>query len=220
MPSTSQNITLIEGRVSNYGRPEILAVLDELQKIIVEGDGTQRLRSVDVATGMPPALTTVAGTRHYTCPSNCRIVSAVFTESPVAGYTADRQRGTYGEYLYDGTRYLRWALAQVTEALLGVDATLTFVDDPGDTTNVFFLDYYLKVASLDTEQVELSLPEHTHFYLREGVIAILRGESYGPTGFDLDMIEKVARKVRNKLNRGGNARSKRTPWQLQDRDYF
>lgn len=220
MPSTSQNITLIEGRISNYGRPEILAVLDELQKIIVEGDGTQRLRSVDVATGMPPTLTTVAGTRHYNCPANCQITAAVFTESPVAGYTAAQQRGTYGEYLYDGTRYLKWGLAQVTEALLGEVATLTFVDDPGTTGGVFFHDYYLKVTPLDTELVELSLPEHTHFYLREGVIAILRGESYGPNGFDLDMIEKVARKVRNKLNRGGSARAKRTPWQFQDRDYF
>jgi hypothetical protein len=192
-------------------------MLSEVQEIVY-GGGSAGVRKINPATGMPPYLVTTEGTRNYNCPADCRITNAIFRDSPLSHYSAAQDRAGYEEYLWGGRRRYRLATSQ-TEATEGVLATVTFVDDPGDTTTTLYHDYFIKATPLDTEQVELTLPGHTHFMMREAVISMLRSEGYGPSGFDIEMIERVARKIRNALNRGAQPRAMKTPWQPDYLDY-
>jgi hypothetical protein len=47
---------------------------------------------------------------------------------------------------------------------------------------------------------------------------MLSSENYGQTGFDYSIIEQIASRIRNKLNKGVQARSYETPWQDEYRD--
>jgi hypothetical protein len=67
--------------------------------------------------------------------------------------------------------------------------------------------------------VQLTIPEHLHYKMRQGVIAMLSSEEYGQTGFDTDVIDKMTRAIRNQLNRGAQARTHRTPVQEEHQQF-
>ena len=192
-------------------------MLSELQEIVY-GIGSAAVRKIDNATGMPPYLATVAGTRHYNCPADCRITNLIFVQAPTGRYRETQDITRYGE-CYWGARKMHTKAISQTEATEGVLSTVTFVDDPGTTTDKYYHDYYVKATPLTTEQVELTIPGHQHWLIREGVIRILRSESYGPSGVDIDMIERIARKIRNRLNHGSQPRAYQTAWRAEDLDY-
>ena len=209
MPTTQYNISMIKHAVQNYSREQIREVLDELQ-LIVYSENTMQTTRIDPATGMPPYIATTEGQREYDCPAECRETAAIFWESPKRQYSPSRNRALYTEYIFRNARYYKIAVTSKS-ALINTLATITFIDDPGTTIDKYFHEYFIKPTRITSEQIQLTLPEETHYYMRSGVIAMLSSENYGKTGFDTDVIEKLARKIRTKLNRGTQARSERTP---------
>ena len=166
---------------------------------------------------MPPFIVTVDGQRHYNCPSDCREVAAVFTESPERQYTLNQHRSVITEYVYRNTKYYKVAVTS-TLGMINSVATITFVDNPGDTTTNYYLEYYFRPTNITNEQIQLEIPEETHRLFRKGVIEMLSSENYGVTGKENVIIESVKKKIRNQLNRGVQARAKKTPWREEDRD--
>lgn len=216
MPSTSYNVTMIEAAVKNYSRPQILDVLDEVQKIVL-GDNLMQLAAISPATGMPPFLVTTAGQRQYDCPADCRETAAIFVAAPERVYTPAQNMAIYTEFIFRSTSY--WKIAATSKnRLLDALATVTFIDDPGDSTDRYYHYYFTTAVSLTSEDIQLIIPEETHWLLRKGVIALLGSENYGETGLDVNIMEKIGRKIRSKMNNGTQARAERTPVQLSQRD--
>jgi len=216
MPTTSYNITMIKSACGAFSRAQILEVLNEVQ-MIVFNENTMRVEKIDTATGMPPYLATVQGTRHYSCPADCRETGAIFVLNPHTGYQPTQDKGGYAEYIWRTNRYYKVAAHQQS-ATIGQLATVTFVDDPGTTTDKYYHNYFIKHTNLTAETQQLIIPEEVHYILRDGVIQMLKGELYSSGMGKIGPIEQIAHRIRNKLNKGTHARPGRTPIRDVDRD--
>jgi len=217
MPSTSSNITRIQYAVPKLGRTEILEILDEIQTIVYS-QNTAQTKYLDPSTGLPPYLATVDGQYDYDCPSNCRSTVAVFSDSPISSYSRTRPSPQAKRYYYHNKGYYKAAVASY-DATRGVLARVVFQENPGTTTTKFYHEYYMQPTELTTESVELTLPEHTHYLLRQGVTAMLSSEEYGQTGFDTSVMDDLALRIRKVLNRGQQRRMGRTPWRAEHMNY-
>ena len=219
MPSTAYNITQIKAGVQNYSREQIRDALNEIQMIVFDHPSMQNTK-ISSATGLPPFLATTQGTREYACPADCKETLNVFWEIPPQSYTPFPRRAMYSEYVYRGSSYYKIAVNS-TNALYDTLATVTFVDDPGTTTDKYFHEYITKPVAVTSETIQLSVGEETHYLLRQAVIAMMSTENYGQTGFDTSVIENTAKKIRTSLNRGAQPRSYSTPIreEFRDEDY-
>lgn len=215
MPSTSYNITMIESAVGNYSRPQILDVLNEICLVAFQ-ENTIRVEKIDPLTGMPPYIATVNNVFHYTCPSDCRETAGVFTQD-AKGYSPLRQNGVMVEYEWQNQLYWKVPIRQIS-ATRGVAATLTFVDNPGDTTNKYFHHYFIRHTPLTSELIELPFPEELHYIIRDGVIQMLRGTSYAGGMGTIGPIREIISMIRSRLNKGAHPRANRTPIRDVDRD--
>jgi len=211
MPSTSYNVSMIKNAVSEYSREQIREALNEFLQMVYAGSSIQS-EAIDPTTGMPPYLTTVQGTRYYDLGSDVRETIAIFTERPQRGYSSLRNRSYPIEYYYGGIGYLQVAIRS-QPATISSNATLTFVDDPGSTTANYFHRYYKRYTPILTEDTQIPLPEETHWKMREGVIAMLGAESYGDVGARRQLVEKIILEINNKLSKGAQGKSLKTPWQ-------
>jgi len=216
MPSTQLNITKIRNAVKNYTRQQILDELNELQ-MIVFSENTMQVKRIDPATGMPPFIATTAGQREYDCPADCRETLAVFWEQPQNQYSPSKNRAMYTQYFFRNVAYYKIAVTS-RNALIDTLATITFVDDPGTTTDKFFHEYSIKSPDLTSEEIQMAFPEEVHYLVRKAVIALLSSENYGATGFDDAIIQQISKACRRKMNKGAQARSQRTPWREEYRD--
>ena len=219
MPSTSYNVTMIRSACGNFSRQQILDVLNEVSLIAFQNN-TMLVEKIDTATGMPPLLTTIAGQRHYSCPADCRETAAIFIEEPLS-YMPTQQKGVYGEYIWKQQRYYRVPIKQ-TPATRNALATITFVDDPGTTSDKYYHYYFMKHTPILSESIELPFPEEVHYLIRDGVIQMLKGESYSAGLGNIGPIEQIVNRIRSKLNKGANSRSYRTPVpeELRDDDFI
>lgn len=217
MSTTAQNVTRIESAVQGFSRPQILAAMDELQVEVYEQRCDQTLK-IDPATGYPPYLTTVNNQLHYDCPSDCWQTAAIFSEEPLRKYRSNADWGLSRTYYFQNRGYHRIEVTS-RDATEDQVATVTFRENPGATTEKYYHAYWIKPTTLDTEQVQLTLPPRLHRKFRQAVIAILQGENYGQTGFDDAVIDKAARAIRNELNRGAQGRLGRTPIRQENLDY-
>jgi len=216
MGTTSYNVTMIKNAVGNYSRPQILEVLNEVS-LILFSDNTMRVERIDPATGMPPFLITTNLIQTYSCPADCREVSAVFVDNPQRQYTPTQDKGLFQEYIWKNGRYYKVAVKQ-TSALINTLASVTFIDNPGTTTDRYYLQYFIRHVNITDENIQLPFPEELHYMVRDGVIQMLKGENYSAGLGNLSPMERLAAKIRNKLNKGTQARAYRTPWLTETRD--
>jgi len=207
MPSTVYNIDRIIERVPDQSRATILDVMDEIQTIIYSQDclQTQKIES----TGYPPYIVTTDGIYEYNCPSDCRRTAAVFTLNP-RRRSRIRPIGPRREYYFRDRGYYK-VNVRTKDANIDDLAVLWFDDDPGDTTETYYHLYYIKPTPLEDETINLTLPEEVHWLVRKAVIAMFTTEEYGDSAFDDNTIERVARKIRNSLNRGAQGVIGHTP---------
>jgi hypothetical protein len=207
MPTTVYNIDRIKRKVPDASRADILGVLDEVQTIIYSQDCIQTLK-LD-STGLPPLLVTTKGVYQYNAPVDCRRISSIITLNSI---NRDRSRpvGPRQEYYFRNKGFFKVA-ASTRDANISDLAKIFFEEDPGDTTDVYYLVYFVKPTPLTSEDVQLTLPEELHYLVRNAVIAMYTTEDYGESGFDNDVIKKTAQKIRNSLNRGYQGNVGETP---------
>jgi hypothetical protein len=202
MPTTEANVALIQKRASEATTQEILDVLDEVQLIAYSANcfQTQKIES----TGMPPLLVTTSGIMAYTCPIDCRSTACVFSETPERGYS--RITSDERSYYFSNKKYVA-ADIEARDANISDLATIKFHVDPGTTTDKYYHLYYVKPIRLTSIDIELTLPEETHWLLRKAVVALLTSDSYGDSQYELKMIDEVAKRIRSKLNAGTGSSS-------------
>ena len=216
MPTTSSNVTEIVNAVSNYSRLQVLDKLNELQ-LIVYATGAIQTEVIDPDTGMPPYLETTAGQKHYNLGADVRQTIAIFTKYARRGYSPHRDtntRSVYDSYLYRSVTYWKMAVRS-QDALQDAVANLTFVNDPGTTTERYYHRYVKKVTPLTSEDIQMDLPEHVHWIMREGVISLLSKENYGQVGKRRELIKQICMEVANELGKGAQGKSLRTPVQFE-----
>ena len=216
MPSTTYNIDRILKKVSDESRETIREVLDEIQLIVYSQDCLQTMKLT--STGMPPFIATQQGVYEYECPADCRKTASIFTLSPPKGYNRQRPVGPRKEYYFRNKGYYLLS-AEGRDATLENAAKLYFHEDPGTTTEQYYHAYYIKPTRITDESIELTLPEEVHYLLRNAVVAMFTTEQYGQSAYDDAVIEKVARKIRNKLNGGYVGNAGMTPIQEEYQDY-
>lgn len=219
MPTTSYNVTQIKNVLGNYSRTQILDTLNEVHQIVMS-DNNEQNKKIDSTTGMPPFLVTTAGIRQYDCPVDCREVSAVFCKKNFNNYNIGNINdintiNTY--YNYRNTYFYRMAVTS-TVALYNDLATVTFINDPGSTTDVYYLEYFTKPIAITSESIQMQIPEEGHYLVRKLVIAMLSDENYGDTMIYIQLMDKLKRMVKNRLNRGVQAREGRAVIQPEYRD--
>jgi len=181
-------------------------------------DNTLQLIRISQATGMPPFLATTQGTRHYNCPADCRETVAIFVEVNQRTYNSRQGSSIATEYIHASKAFKKIAIRS-THATEDTLATVTFIDDPGTTTNRYYHFYYFRPTRLLTERQEIAISPKVHRYIADGVIEMFKTENYGNTERSFNVMEMVKRKVRNCLNRGAHPRLTRTVWPEEYRDY-
>jgi hypothetical protein len=199
MPTTTSNIDKILRRCTEATREEIRDAIDEVQKIVYSQNSFQTMKIE--STGMPPYLVTTQGVYEYDCPSDCRVAAAVFSIEQARGYQRSRVMGPRREYFYRGRGYVP-ANVEVRPATIENVAKVYFREDPGTTTEKYFLPYYIKPNDIGDENVQLVLPEHLHWRLREAVVAMLTSEEYGESERETKIMERTIKKIRGELNKG------------------
>ncbi len=210
MPSTISNVTEIKNAVSNYSREQVRDKLNELQRIVY-ASGAVQSEVMDNATGMPPYLETTQGQRHYVLGADVRQTISIFTDSAVRGYSP--RRDVFARYAYRNANYIKIAI-RTQDALPNSVATLTFVDDPGTTTTNYFHRYTKFPTEITSEVIQLDLPEHIHWIVRDGVIALLSKENYGDVGKRRELIRQICIEVANEMSKGAQGKSNKTPVQF------
>jgi hypothetical protein len=208
MPTTVYNIDRIKRKVPDASRADILNVLDEIQTIVYSQDCLQTLKLE--STGLPPLLVTTKGVYQYNAPSDCRRIESIVTQSLSVNRSRSRPVGPKKEYYFRNKGFYKVS-ASTRDANITDLAKIFLEEDPGDTTNVYYLIYFIKPTPLTSEDVQLTLPEEVHYLVRNAVIAMYTTEDYGESGFDNDVIKNTARKIRNSLNRGYQGNVGETP---------
>lgn len=208
MPTTQYNLERIMNKVSGESPETILETLDEIQTIVYSQNclQTQKIES----TGLPPFLSTTDEVYEYNCPADCRETAAIFALSGTIRRYNTRPIGPTKNYYYRNKGYALIG-ATTRNAYQGQVAKVFFEANPGTTTDVYYHLYYIKPTSLSDVSIQLTLPDEVHYLLRKAVVAMFTTEEYGESGFDNAVIEKVAREIRNKLNRGYQSNVGQTP---------
>ncbi|MBE3122200.1 MAG: hypothetical protein IMZ58_08355 [Thermoplasmata archaeon] len=199
MPTVQYNIERILERVPDQSPETILDVLNEIQTIVYSQNciQTQKLDS----TGLPPFLATTDLIYEYDCPADCRQTSAIFSLSRSTKRLNTRPVGPNKTYYFRNSGYALIA-ASSRDAYSGQVAKVSFQENPGTTTDVYYHLYYIQPTELSDVSVQLTIPEGMHWLLRKAVIAMFTTEEYGESAMDESTIERVAKKIRNSLNRG------------------
>ena len=210
---------MIEARVSNYSRPQILQVLDEIQQYVYS-QNVSETQYIDGDTGLPPILRTRRGHLKYNCPSTCRETAVIFTLDPPRSYYQMKYPPNWERtYYYQGKEYYRVPVT-TRQATNGVLATVKFPFDPGTSKDRYYHLFYLKPPVLDTEAVQMIIPENLHLFVRRAVISLLSSEEFGENGIDYQILDDVAKRVRNQLNRSLQLKIGKTLALPEYRDYI
>lgn len=218
MPTTSQNITLIKRRANNYSKEEILSAYSEFHQIVYNQNTEQTIK-VDSTTGMPPLLETTSGQFEYDCPDDCREVAAVITQDPIDYRNIEKPYLESQTYWYQNKEFHREHVTSRNALPDGTPAKVTFLYDPGTSTDRFYLVYYIKAGAIENYSDSIKIPEELHWKFRRGVLLMLRQEDYGVTRDAEIEMKRILRDIRNKLNTGAQGRIHRTPLRPEFRDY-
>jgi hypothetical protein len=216
MPTVTYNIDRILERVPEQTREAIRDALDEIQTIVYCQNciQTQKITS----TGMPPYLATTVDVYEYDCPADCRETEAIFCiRTSSIRSDIGRLVEPYGTYLYNNKEYIKVPIMTRSASISAV-AKIYFKNNPGTTATTYFHSYYIKPTAISSEEIQLTIPEEKHWLLRKAVVALFTTEGYGESQYDEQIIERVARKIRNSLNRGFQSNVGITPVQEEYRD--
>ena len=215
-------ITYLKRKVTNWTRPDLLFEVNEIQKLIL-AQTTEQIRVVDSTTGLPPFLATTAGTYQYDAPAGARRILGLFVRDFLGAQNNSYTKNSDG-YVYAGRMFLEQR-AKFTDALEGGTlATITFPDDPGTTTETYYLDYEGVPPEVVSESISLGIPAKHHLKMVDGVLARIRSEKFGSKS-EWEYWENVTMpKIISDLSQGslGNVGKTQTQpeYQYYGRDYY
>lgn len=217
MQSTEYNVDMIYRRCSKETPEMILQILNEVQNIVYSQNCLQTTRLT--STGMPPFINTQQGVYEYDAPADCRVTNAIFTASTPKVFNRQRPVGPRREYYFRNKGFYLLSAETRYQTPQEPVSKIYFQEDPGTTTNQYYHLYHIKPVELTSIDVPLTLPDEVHYLLREAVISMITSDEYGKSNFDEAIFDKVARKIRNSLNKGYFGGWGKTPIQEEMQEY-
>lgn len=193
MATTRELITILNEQCKGWnqtGPRGILFYLNQAHKILLQVPAAQRLY-FEPSTGKMPFLTTTAGTFNYTLPSNCWRLDKVLVECGVAGSLLDNLQGNdYGarfsqkikmDYInVSGANYYNIPQIRSKPKDDYNLATVTFTEDPGDTSSVYNLYYYRMPVELSSDSIPHEIePPWDILCLLPATVKLIEGIQHG-----------------------------------------
>jgi hypothetical protein len=191
---------------SRTGTRSILALVQEAQDELLDGNGSNRIWIGTDNEGFPPYLTTVAGTYEYditaanlsadaltvTIGGSARTVRAkqvqrVFVDTTEGNYDyAKRYLGK--PYVYVGENPFSTARNRIIVAPVPVDsypalentsARIRFKEDPGATDDQYFVEFTWEAPRLVSENIPFAIPKEYEPAIRDYVLGTIQALNSG-----------------------------------------
>lgn len=198
-----QRIKLQAPEWSTLGDRGLLALINEVDHLMMNADIEHNV-VINAATGFPPFLATTGGTRQYNCPDDCRKVATVFFED--FNIYTDRSR-RYGErqtlMFLDQEFYEEPVVSRrrtINSDGTTQNATVTFRDNPGATTEVYYLKYYRLMTDITSVNIQPNVPPDYHYLLIDGVLARIQPIQYGKENPWLAWVERMKAEFWGEMN--------------------
>jgi hypothetical protein len=182
MPSTRVLITRAMTFARGWNRDGtkgILPVLDEINRYMMSKDAEVNI-AINSATGQPPYLATTSGTRQYTMADTVRKVASVYQLRAEENYsdTGFDDISLFPYATWQGKEYYEIPITTRPKTR-NSNALVYFRENPGTTTNRYFLKSYTDVTEISSENIDIDVPEKFHDLVLDGVLARIRQTEYG-----------------------------------------
>lgn len=175
---------LSSSQAQGFGRPLLLSILSLVQDALVKHESSQTM-AVDTVTGLLPLLTTRNNVMRYDLsvamnPSNSNIqrnffrISNVMLKKPLGndyalefvdyGTNQKPPANTTEPIEINGNWYYPYYAVKTEDALLNsagsiTGPVLTFSRNPGDTTNKFYIQGYMRPTPITSDRQQLAIPD-------------------------------------------------------------
>jgi len=186
MYTTSQIAELVSMQASEWskqGPRGTLPIIDAVNREMKSGN-VQSNEYIDPTTGFPPLLTTVSGTYQYDLPDNCRQLESVFFEGNGSSYER------YGSTFFRGVSYIEVPVT-ARRRTNSSNATVTFADDPGDTSSKYYTKYWIEPTSITSLNVQHDIEPAYELLLIDGCVSRIQYLQYGEIAPWLQWIERM-----------------------------
>lgn len=167
---TSELVSLIHDEAPDYGRPLILAYLNEAQRLMLNHP-LNGIVAYDLTTGKYPILVTQDGVFSYSIgldsgfPTDAwRVVALMSSMTDTAGISFIQHDDT------------------------GVGATVIFNENPG--VKSLYVKYYAQPIALTSEKIGLTVPGSFHLLLKRITMLMLEEAEHGAPSQDLELIRR------------------------------
>lgn len=159
------------------GERGVLPVINEINRMMMGANIDHAVR-ISAATGRYPTLDTQDSVMQYDCPDDCRKVADVLVQANEQ-YNAYNARFDYQRTQVWGLNF--YSIRNITSRLksLSANATVTFPDNPGDTTGYYYLKYWIEPTNIQSINQQVDVPPDWHWMLVDGVVARIQPKQYG-----------------------------------------
>lgn len=203
---------------------DVWPVIDEVVDILYKQELPQTLY-IDSTTGRPPLLETTDETYEYDGPVGTWRVSNIL----LIGYDSGRDYNletadvdtliNYNEpIVIAGIRFYPYYQITTTDALEGERPKVRFSFNPGDTTDLFYVQAYKTPARVKSDRVQIPIPDANGAHWRivlPCVLKLIEAQNNGNYVEAYEYIEAMRGRLRNILCGGAQGRTHRVtcrPW--------
>lgn len=180
MYTTSQiveRVLLLASEFSAGGVRGVLPVVNEINHLMMGADIDDTV-VIDAATGTWPVLATTSGVFQYDCPDNCRKVADILIseENRSSTYNEDFH---YRQVVSHGQSYYSIRNVITRRRKTNQNATITFPANPGTTTDLYLLKYYVQPTTISSVNIQIDVPPDFHPLFIDGCVARIQPIQYG-----------------------------------------
>lgn len=203
MYTVREVIELVSYTANDWPPERLILVINEVDREMMRGN-IEAVEYIDPTTGLPYMLATTAGQLFYTMPENCRKIKDVVVRASELTDAYSR-RFAYQEISYLGEQwYSLLNIKTSSNGFVRVDnqprAALTFPDDPGTTTDFYYVPYWAEPSEIGSINDRLNVPPNYQGLLIDGVIARIQSYQYGNFNAYNEWKERMKMEVWGELN--------------------
>jgi len=210
----------INEKAPGFGTAKILRKINECQNIIFSRPNPTTIHIVPT-TGLPPLLTTTAGTFEYSIPDVSHVVNGTtytlrinkVTRVYVAVETYYNQHEIPlmgDEFWQDDTRY-ESVEADSVPATETAKAKIIFKGDPDTTTDKYYIEGLIEPIQVTTTSIPLMIPRQFERAIFDYVVGEIQDQGYGEDSRLDRFYEYWLPKIYNDLTDGARSVTPNTP---------
>jgi len=193
MATTAELLDVLQEQFKGWnvdGTRGLIHYLDVAHRLLLSAEAEQRV-FIDETNGRLPFLTTVEGTFDYALPDNCWKLAAVYVEAGTNSSVLNRFRYLdYGwwrrqslplEYeVFGGISFLKIPYIRSWPWNETQNARLAWLADPGDSTDVYSLKYYLLPTPIISDSIQIQIePPWDEMFLLPATCKLVEGIQHG-----------------------------------------